>query len=55
MTFLSFYLNGFVNQNVDRKARRSNQIGKFPIQIPLGTQPGLGTYPRCQANSKLLL
>ena len=25
------------------------RIGRFPVQTPLGTQPGLGTQPRCEA------
>ena len=28
-------------------------MGRFPVQIPLGTQPGLGTQPRYEAPSNL--
>ena len=36
-------------KNPDRRKKVSIKIGRFPVQIPPGTRPGLGTQPRYEA------
>ena len=36
-------------KNPDRRKKVSIKIGRFSVQIPPGTRPGLGTQPRYEA------